>query len=105
MTWDRRGLLLGAGALLVAGCTRPSAASTTASTPGSPPVTSPASTASSDAASVPATPAASPTTAAGAAGLPAVTPWSADPNELQGAVKLVATRMLETLGTWDASTA
>ncbi len=35
--------------------------------------------------------------------MPKTTPWSADPNELQGAVKLVATRMIEALGTWDAT--
>jgi len=35
--------------------------------------------------------------------LPATTPWSADGNEIQGAVKLVATRMIEALGNWDAA--
>jgi hypothetical protein len=35
--------------------------------------------------------------------LPPTTAWIADRNEIQGAVKLVATRMIETLGTWDAA--
>lgn len=107
MTWDRRGLLLGAGALLVAGCSRPRAGSSTA--PGAPTV-SPSATPSSSgptgiAEPAPGSSGASPSAGTSAGGLPGVTAWSADPNELQPAVKLLATRMLEALGTWDASSA
>jgi hypothetical protein len=96
MTWDRRGLLLGTGALFVAGCTAPRSSST---------ATSPAATASSASPSASGSP---PAAAASASTptppqLPATTAWSADGNEIEGAVKLVATRMIETLGTWDAA--
>ncbi len=33
--------------------------------------------------------------------LPATTTWAADGNEIQGAVKLVATRLVEAMGSWD----
>ena len=101
MTWDRRGLLLGTGALLVAGCTASrssSTASSEATTASASPSTSPS--ASSAAPSATAAPSSS---APVAVKLPATTAWSADGNELQGAVKLVATRMIEVLGTWDAA--
>jgi hypothetical protein len=101
MSLDRRGLLLGTSALFVAGCAAPkSSQGTSATSPSS--STSAASAANS---SVPATMAAAASQAPAPAPQPTTGPWSADGNEIQGAVKLVATRMIETLGTWDASTA
>lgn len=98
MTWDRRGLLLGAGALLVAGCTAartsPTASSTLSS--GGSPAASLTPSGSASAAQASQTPP--------PASLPATVPWSADSNEIKGSVKLVATRMVEALGSWDAST-
>lgn len=98
MTWDRRALLLGTGALFVAGCTpsRSSSAATSEATTASP-------TPSTGSATPSASTAAPSTSAPAAVALPATTPWSADGNEIQGAVKLVATRMIEALGTWDAA--
>ena len=97
MTWDRRGLLLGAGALLVAGCTAPRSSPTTSSA-ATAPSASPA-----PGGSAATTPASTPTPTPPQ--LPVTTAWSADGNEIEGAVKLVATRMIETLGTWDVAQA
>jgi hypothetical protein len=104
VTCDRRGLLLGGAALLLAGCTgRPGSSSTVP--PGTAASTSPSASPSLPDAppttSGPAAPASE--TPSSASILPATTPWSADSNELQGAVKLVATRMVETVGTWDVA--
>ena len=102
MTWDRRTLLLGTGALLVAGCTASRASSTaTSTTPSASGSASAAPTPSARSSSATAAPTSQ---APAAAPLPATRPWSADGNEIQGAVKLVATRMIEALGTWDTST-
>jgi len=102
MTWDRRGLLLGTGALLLAGCTAPGASSTpsrSASSAGN-------GSATSAGAPTPATAGAAPSTSAPpAVALPATSPWVADGNELHGAVKLVATRMIEALGNWEGAQA
>ncbi len=99
MTWDRRGLMLGAGALLVAGCTAPRA-SRTATTPAA---TTASTSPSASGASASATSAAPSTLTPAPPKLPATTAWSADGNEIEGAVKLVATRMIEALGNWDAA--
>jgi hypothetical protein len=103
MTLDRRGLLLGTSALFVAGCAAPKGSPSTSATATS--LSPSTSAASAPSASVPATTAAAASQAPAPAPLPATVPWSADGNEIQGAVKLVATRMIEALGTWDASTA
>jgi len=100
MTWDRRGLLLGAGALLVAGCAASKASSTPSTTPAAT-TTSASATPSPSGASTTATAASS--SAPAAVTLPATTAWSADGNELQAGVKLVATSMIEALGNWDAA--
>jgi hypothetical protein len=102
MTWDRRTLLLGTGALLVAGCTASRASSTATST--TPSASGSASATPTPSASSSSATAAPTSQAPAVAPLPATLPWSADRNEIQGAVKLVATRMIETLGSWDTST-
>jgi hypothetical protein len=102
MTWDRRTLLLGTGALFVAGCT-PSHASSAATSGAATGSTSASPSPSASSASPSATTAAPTSSAPVAAKLPAMTAWSADGNEIQGAVKLVATRMIEALGNWDGA--
>lgn len=96
MGLDRRAVLLGTGALVLGGCT-----STPSSGASSPVVTSTGSVVRVSASATPTpTPAASSSRAVTSL-LPATTPWAADGNEIKGAVKLVATRLVEALGGWD----
>jgi hypothetical protein len=48
----------------------------------------------------PSSPAAPPAAASGGAGLPAATPWTPGPGEIQPAAKLAAVRLVEAFGTW-----
>lgn len=104
MPLSRRAMVLGAGTLVIAGCTAPGSTNPTTAGPmtSSPPswsLATPTPTPTT-------TPTPTPSSAASVTEtLPTPTPWTADANEIQGAVKLVATRFVEALGTWDPSTA